>query len=228
MTMTLDQEKEKLDHEHGLAIKRIFLEKLILGVIVVAFGVLANMGLEKFKYGLADRRYQLEKHDRILSDLRQTYSDMAKYTFYVMHTKKREDTEGMLRYTDLLGKYRRALDRIAGIANTSGRHLSKRFSDRIQQHLWFHEAIAFQHRRPNKKHWSFAVSVFDNFDALTRYATSGDRIEIKATGTHGGFPLIGWTSKTMLEKKAGAYYDQLYAKWQRENPSRATSGLTLP
>ena len=218
MSMSLQDEKAKLDHEHDLAKKRIWLEKGILAGIIVVFGFFANIGLENFKNGLADRRYQLEKHDRILGDLRQTYNDMAKYTFYVLHIEKRDDTEGKQRHADLLDKYKRALDRIASVANTSGRHLSERFNDRIQQHLWFHEAIAFQHRKPDKTYWSFAISVFENFDALTRHATSGDQIEIEAKGTHGGFSLIYWTSNTILEKKAGAYFDELYAKWQRENP----------
>ena len=216
--MTLYDETQKVEHEHKFAVRRIWLEKGLLACVVIIFSIGASVVLENFKDGLVDRRHTLEMHERILGDLRRAYGELANHTYKAAHTEKNGDARRAEDYAEILADYRRALDQFGVMVNVSGRHFSQQLEDRLQQHIWFHEAIAFKHVMIEKTHWGFAVTVFLNFGSLTRTAVSGEKIEVATTGANGGFGLIGWTKKQILEKKAGAYFNELHAKWMRENP----------
>ena len=227
--MNLEEEKAKLDHEHDLTIRRIWLEKgllaLVLGLVLAGASFGANYLLENAKEGFAERRHTLEVHERILTDLRRNYDNLTRHTYTVAHMEKTGTAEAAATYASAVAKYKLSLDQFKSHANASGRHFTERFQLRLIRHLWFHEALAFGHRRLDPEHWGFAVDVFDNFGALTTHAYSGDKIEIRQTGTHGRFQMLPWGSKEIIESTPAAFLDALYVKWYRENNQRRAAYL---
>jgi len=61
--MTLDEEKEKARYIHNLGIKKLIIDKLVFGLVVVILGFIASMFIENYKNKLAlyieDHRSQL-------------------------------------------------------------------------------------------------------------------------------------------------------------------------
>lgn len=204
--MSLSDEKAKLDHEHKLIKKRIWLEKGLLAGIVLVFSICANAIVENYRDGLAETRHRLQTQDAILDELRANYDGLAAIVVGLLH--------GGNDNTDHI----KALEKFVAFFNKSGRHFSTQFEARINRHVWIHEAIAREEVRLEAQHWRFVNAVFADFGRLTRYAEQNDKIDVSEDEIGAGFGLIHWTVEEIHANGIGRYFELNFEKWKRDNP----------
>lgn len=74
--MDIDLEKEKASYIHKLAIRKLILDKLLFGFIILAVGFTANFLLEHYKSQSTKERFILEKRLEAVQKISQAYMIM--------------------------------------------------------------------------------------------------------------------------------------------------------
>lgn len=211
--LEIDVENAKEKYKHGLEVKRHIIDKVLLGLIVAAFGYFLNMGIESYKNDLSEKRFLLESRLSTLKDLRAAYNDIAEYTYQLTHVGESEKTNK----AEIKTGYQSAIDKFIRVANTSNLLFSENFDQRINYHVWFHLAVVSGEVSFTPDEWPFAVDVFFNFDDLTRIALREEAFGIPVTAPTGGFKFIKWDSKTFLSKSPKHFFKENMEKWRRAN-----------
>ncbi len=72
--MTLEEEKAKARFEHRLAVRRLMLDKLVVGLIILGLGYFASIAVERYKAAEAGRQFLLEKRFEAVKEIRSGFS----------------------------------------------------------------------------------------------------------------------------------------------------------
>jgi hypothetical protein len=79
--MTLSEDKEIAVFSHRLTVRRILIDKLFLGLLLVILGIRANFFIEKYKAKMTSQQFFSEKKLFVVMDIREKYSELTK-SFY--------------------------------------------------------------------------------------------------------------------------------------------------
>lgn len=196
-----DEQKIKLEHKYEL--RRLIVDKVLLGLIVGAVAFLGTMYLEHFKSSLTQGRFLLESRVSALNELRNEYSILSSDYFYLA---KADDNSR----EDLRKQYKTHLDAFMATINKWSILFSEEFGDEIEYHYWFHQAPAHGNIALSKEHMDYGSEIFDDFDYLTRTALWEEAIGTGEKVTeYSGF---NFEDKEDLKE----FFEHNYSKWKTE------------
>jgi hypothetical protein len=140
-------EKTRIDYEHKLNIKELFIDKFVFAGFIAMLGGLAwlcanrhldharfedNVQLESFKLKESEKRFRLEKRLEGLLEINKAASDAEGEFFeYVDATKKPNVEEVATRYAEAISRFRTAINRYALVL---GMDIDKAISPYIDIH----------------------------------------------------------------------------------------------
>lgn len=205
--MNLQEEKEKLDHDHKLQLKRICLDKFLIGVLVIVFGFVANMVIETFKSDLVQQRFLLENRLSALQEMRLAFSAVSKQSLAHAALDEKKD----------IGEYGKALDNFVNITNKSAMLFSDAFGVSVSHHMLMHAAIVNGSRTLKEDHFAFLFATFNDFDELTRRALWQETLDRPVEDKEQSFSINIWDSKKISEGEGYLLFDELWKKWQVSN-----------
>lgn len=153
-------ERYKIFLEHRLEVRRILLEKLLLGGLVLAAAVSGNYLIEVYKSDSEQSRFLFEERLEKLTELRADYGALVEEFFHASNLKNsgQPDYEGYkVKTQDMIKKINRA-----SVLFPPGYDL------RFNMHTKFHEAVSAGVVTLEPKEYGFIQAVADDFDDMTR------------------------------------------------------------
>ena len=90
--MDIDLEKEKARYAYKLEMRKLVIDKVLIGIIVAVVGWQINIAFERYKNQLGTERFLLEKRLEAVSAVRNTYSQL--HDMYIDLTTA--DTKGKI------------------------------------------------------------------------------------------------------------------------------------
>ena len=79
--MLSESEKFKIDYEYKLAVRKIFIEKLVLGAIIALLALIGTLVVEKYKSNQTTQRFLLDKKLEAVKFIGKNYNKMM-VSFY--------------------------------------------------------------------------------------------------------------------------------------------------
>ncbi len=206
--MTLQEEKEKAQFEHTLELKRILIEKVLLGVLIGIAVLGANFLLERFKSDLSRERFLLESRMAAIQALRDSYGSLHNH---VLHIAQDEPKEAEKRRA----AHKAELEKFVMLVNRSSLLFPPGFNDAMAQQVWIHAAIS-KGAAMNVERWQFLAEVSNCFEEITRLVVTEEALGTRLTG----FQLEMWSAEEIDTKGSGAYFDANYEKWQKSRKAQ--------
>lgn len=205
--MNIEEEKKKIDHEHNLHIKRIFLDKILSGILVIILGIVANLVIESIKNDFSQQRFLLESRLNALKEMRLSFSSLSEQSLAHALSSPYKNTED----------YRESLDRFVQIANQSAMLFPIDFELAVSHHALMHAAIAYGQQEVSPQHYEFLYSTFESFNRLTRKALWEETLERSFEEPEMGIDVNIWNSERLSKGEGSELFNKLWETWQSTN-----------
>lgn len=197
-----DSKKQELIFGHKLQTKRIVLEKLLLALLLVVAAVCGNFLVEKYKSGLVERKFLLEKRLAAIEEISGVYSRLTLH--YRNSARPTGSTEAEL------SEYRKEIEGFSHLVGRKGMLFDEKYEERFKNHLWTHLAAIEMQGKMNKDHYSFGIAVFQDFENLTRELLWSETIK---SGANSESPLKFDFDPSM---KVADFFNKNYEKWKSQ------------
>lgn len=214
--MTLQEEKERLSYEHRLKLWRIFINKLLLGLLIAAVAYFGNILLEDYKSKLTNQKFLLESRLSALRTIRNSYSHLSLHMINLINSSDLPEKYDLV-------PYQKAVSTSMNLANEYCMLFSEEFDKKIRYHMWLHDCIAKGYVPISMKHYSFACSIFKHFDILTRNALWEETLGVAKSVTNGSFEFEDWDIERMAKEGPKKFFKSNFKRWENScgKPSKA-------
>jgi hypothetical protein len=200
--MDLEQEKEKARYEHRLEVRKIVIDKVLLGIIVLALGFFADMAIENYRRHSTEQQFFLEQKLDALKNIRKAYAAMNDaFDAFTLLNSTPED----YRQT-----FRNAIDSYNLATIEYGTLLSPQYLRNLDYHLWMYQAMDFEDVATQKQYREFIYDLYHQFQVLSK-------IELGILDRKGAqiFAFEEWTFKQTDTLGAQLFFQANYKKWQK-------------
>lgn len=171
--MSIEDEKQKILLDHKLQVRRIFLDKLLLSLVIAAVAVIGNYLLERYKSYLTKERFLFEERLDVVEEIREQYDKLIIFNGNLL-LRENSSKENKREYNDAVSRFAKLIDR-KGVVLDGG------YKDRLRNHVWAHLAAVQMHdleqakrTEMGEKYARFYQSAFLEFDDLTRELVWGN------------------------------------------------------
>jgi hypothetical protein len=214
--MTFVDEKKKLQESHRLEIRRIWLDKGLIALLILLAGFVTSIVLENYKSDLVKSQFLLDKRLEALKDMRISFSKLTQYAHEMIVANSPEKADA---YKKSAEAYRKEFDSMIHNGNEWGFLFSENFMREVNGYLWIHEAAANGSIKLAAEYQNFLDTITGSFDTATRSALAVEVFGNPQRVQSNYFHVYNWTPKEVHEKKLKAYFLENFAKWRKENPS---------
>jgi hypothetical protein len=204
--MKLTEEKEKISYSHDLEVRRILLDKVLFGALIVIAGFVGNLVFEGYKSDLAKTQFLLDKRLEALRELRNSFSKLAHHAF----------TEAYFEHKAEPAAYARDVNDFMHVINQNGFLFSDKFILELTHHAWMHQAIASPDVQLNPEHWGFLNALGGAFDISTRDALNSEVLGETARTSVTHFRIRHWKSEDVLAKGTAAMFNENFLRWRND------------
>lgn len=208
--MTLDEEKEKSTYSHKLEIRRIWLDKFLLAVLIGLAGLIGNFIFEGYKSDLAKTQFLLETRLEALKDIRVSFSKLVPHAY----------AETVRSGSAQPGAYQQDVQEFMHTINRWGFLFSDEFTQELSHYAWLHEAIAGPNIQLGMEHWGFLMDTAQAFDASTRTALNVEVLGTPPQAKVDHFRLRLWRAEDVLAKGTTELFRDNLSKWQQEKKTK--------
>jgi len=205
--MNLEQEKEKARYEHRLEVRKMVIDKLLLGIVVLALGFFADMAIENYRRHSTEQQFFLEQKVDAVKNIRKAYAAMndAFDAFTLVST----------RLEDYREKFKTAIDRYNLTATEYGVLLSPQYLHNLDYHLWIYEAMDFEDVAKQKQYREFFYDLNNQFQTVTKIELGVlDRKDANV------FAFVEWSFKQADTLGAQSFFQANYKKWHESRASK--------
>jgi len=199
--MCEDIEIRKIQLEHKYQVRRLWLDKILLGLIIGVVVFFASMYMENFKNTLNKDRFLLESRLTALKEIRDKYSELSSDYYYL--SKAKEDEKEQIRIA-----YKGRLDVFMATLNKWSILFSDKFARQVEFHYWSHQAPAHDKYNLKPEHTEYGSYMFDDFDNLTRIALWEETLGESPKG----YGLITFEDKEDI----GDFFETNYKSWKKK------------
>jgi hypothetical protein len=207
--MSLKDEKVKLDYSHQLEIKRIWLDKLLIGVLIVLAGFTANIVLENYKSELIKSQFLLDKRLEALKDIRMIFSRLTQHAHDVMVAKP-ESVDAQLK------AYQDDINNFVHNGNEWGFLFSDNFNQEVNQYMWIHEAVARGKIKLTGNYQGFLDDVSAAFDTATKTALAVEVFGNPQPAHAAYFHVKTWTPDQVHKLGLDKFFLENFSKWKQQ------------
>lgn len=204
--MTIQDELKRLDYEHSLSKKRIYIEKGLLAVVVILVALLGNVYLEKQKFIQERSRFLLDSRLLALQDIRYAYSALSNDLMQQIYSQEITD--------ERRAQYKNHIDAYVNALNKWGMLFSDNFSVLANHHSWLHQAPARGDKALPKTYYAFVAAAFDDFDNLTRSALLMDSIGFEEKELPRIVDFEIWDAQRIDNEGFQKFFDETYKRWK--------------
>ena|GEM_PF-3081079 len=212
--MTLEEEKEKSTHSHRLEIRRIWLDRFLLAILIGLAGLIGNFIFEGYKSDLAKTQFLLESRLEALKDIRVSFSKLIPHAYAELTRRGSAQS----RANDQA--YRQDVNEFMHTINRWGFLFTDAFTHELTHHAWLHQAIAGPDIELAIEHWGFLMDTVQAFDASTRRALNVEVLGTPPETKVDRFRLRLWRSEDVLVKGAAEVFRDNFSKWQQERKTK--------
>ena len=100
--MSIEEEKEKLRYAHLLELRKSFFDKILLGIILGLFGIIANLYIDVHKSELVSERFKLEVRYEKFEQLGIAFFYLSDELFNFTYKPSKEHADQI---NDMINKY---------------------------------------------------------------------------------------------------------------------------
>jgi hypothetical protein len=203
--MGFSSEKEKIEFEHKLKIRRIILDKLLLGVVFIILGITTNTVLEKYKGNLTSGRFFLEKkYDCALLMQEAMAIFLKQYEEFTADYKKADLSKNYLK------PFINALNDFSTTINKSYLLFSEDFGRSTQYLMLVFNGIAHKDVSKLVNYRAYVYDVLGWFhDNLVR------ELGLKLNYKKENYPFTGIDNQLALRTDASKFIDKEFEKWNK-------------
>ena len=203
-----DEERKKIKYEKRLALRNIIMDRLILGVIIVLLGLLANYLLEGYKADILKRQVEAEvlykEKLRVISELSKVENEIVRYYFTITIDYDLGNLDSVKYYDNL---FYGALIKAKTLTN-SNRHLF------TPSYIGVLKEIHCQYSDLLDWDYSNWEKYSDYFEFLNRIRRNTHRAELNITPLDSSLLFYEFMPTDSLKTdQAGHYIDLNYRKW---------------
>jgi hypothetical protein len=198
--MDIEMEKQKLKYAFRLDMKKMIVDKLLLGLVILTVGFFANMAIERYRSSLTEAKFLLEKRLEAVQAICKAYSDM--FNTYDEATVVRKPVKKVKE------RFVRQTSSFQESATRWGVTLSKEFSLQLNYFAWIY--IALQEHLDTEKYRDFVFDLNEHFHLLCRR-----EIGTEKGMEPGGFSFERWTFRQGETEGALAFLEVNYRKWMK-------------
>lgn len=214
--MELSDEKEKAQFAHKLEIKRIIIDKLLIGVIIFLCGFAANIALENYRNKLTTQKFFLEKKLDAIQAVSDAYSKMYdEYDRFTIQAYEKPNKQPKNINYNL-----KSVDDFIIVSTRWSSVLSKEFCNQLNYYSWIYSA--FDELENAKKYRSFIFDLDQKFHLLCR-----KELGLQTVQSQDEFALESWSFQQGHSKGAEAYLEVNFENWKRWKQSKKNSEKTL-
>jgi hypothetical protein len=202
--MQVKTEKEKAHDAYKLDVRKLIIDKLFLGLIILLLGFAANMALEHYRRETSKQEIFLKKRLEAVNTIQETYATMfdAFDAFTVLG-------DGTLP-ENYRKTYKAAVDKFARAQAMWGAPLSRRFNTQLGYHLWTYLAFESKDVAKARAYRAFVYDLNQQFGFLC-----ARELDI-AVEQQPLFEFEAWTHEEADRKGAQAFLEANFNKWKTQ------------
>ena len=202
--MDIDLEKEKARYIHKLEIRKLIIDKMFLGVIILAIGFVGNMYFETYRSQLSDQRFEYEKKLEAINAVRSAFAKM----YQNFNSFSDIDTTPELP-KDYGDKFNRSIDNVIYTTNSVDVLLSPSLEHEVEFNIWIYTAFHYQDVAKSHEYRDFASYLFDQF-------MESCKIEVGKLSKHSKkrFQFEEWPWEKTDSLGSEAFLDANFNKWK--------------
>jgi hypothetical protein len=208
--MSVREEKAKLDYSHRLEMRRMLIDKLLIGALIVLTGLIANMVVEGYKSEMTKSQFLLDKRLTALKEMRVVYSRLTKHANDLIYSTKPDARP------EFLKEYSKDVVAFIDIGNAWGFLFSERFNNDVNRYLWIHEAAASAQITITKEHEEFVDAISAAFDLSTKTALTVEVFGSPEPPQAGYFHVNEWAPDRIHKDGLDKFFLENFAKWKAE------------
>lgn len=157
--MDLQDEKEKAKYQFRLDLSKLIIDRLVIGVGLLAVGFVANGWLEDHKSRLAADRWISERQLQAIDRLREAYAEVTAQ-FFRLSDPANTDTKS--------DGYEKAIEQFGSSAKEKDVLYSRRLKNVMNCHSWLHSALLNLSAESRPAYRDFVYALNADFHDVTR------------------------------------------------------------
>lgn len=194
---------DELKLDHKLKVKRIVLEKLLLGAVVGLFSLLANMVLQNYQSELVKNQHLFELRTEAIEKLLAADSVLTAHIYMKINEKTDYDPE----------QHRKDVHRMMEMEHLWAWLLGDDFHDAARRYIRFHEACARQGIKLQVDQWEHFQSIEEWFSERIARAVASKITGESSSADSMPSPFISWSDDVIVEKGLKAYFEENMKAW---------------
>jgi hypothetical protein len=199
-------EEESIKLEHKLEVRRILIDKLLLGIVLLILAFVTKLIIANYRSGLTQERFLLENRLSALKDIREAYSKLSLDFFNLANANKAERQQ-------ILADSKKDFDKFTNLTNNCLILFSKKFDKRIRFHYWIFQAPFYDQINITPDHLDFLSYIAEDFDNLTRTALWEETLGRKQIVDSSGFTFID-------KENSKDFFVANFANWQSSQKNK--------
>ena len=209
--MDINLEKEKAKYIHKLDLRRLIVDKILFGMIIVLIGLIANVIFEQYRSKLIEQRFILEKRLEAINSIKEAYEDM--HNLWDIFTLMNETTLPK-NYKEI---YKEKINNFLLQSNRWNILFPKEFDDNLTYYAWIHSAIDESDivnyliipKELLNRHRTFLVCLRGQFLSLCR-----EYLGLQDEEDTDQFKLVEWSYEEAVGRGSGEYYALNFERWK--------------
>jgi hypothetical protein len=217
LPMDIDLEKEKANFIYRLELKKIFFDKFLLGILLVAAGVAANILIENYRSNLTSQRFVLEQRLIAINQIKAAHDDLMD-----LFDDATRNTGSSVPLTDkIITSYRNKCNYFCLQTNKFNAMLPIEFDHQMTYFAWLYTGAI---REVLKKYSAMDENeriehrLFINDVRQVFYRLCRESLGLGSKRLDREFTFEEWSFPQASQKGASAYYLTNFSTWKKNIP----------
>lgn len=199
--MVGENEKQQALYIHKLEIRKIVLDKLLVGALVIIVGFAANFAIERYRVQSTKERFLLEKRLEAIQLITNAYMSMQNNFDSSMNKSYISDGDKI--------KLRKDVDDFISVWTQNCVILSEHFTLQMDFVTWNYIALASLDLEIMKQYKEYFFDVYYKFYALTR-----EELDLPEKSTLVSFEFLPWSVNKANDLGPQSYLEENFKQWQ--------------
>lgn len=162
MNLLSGKEKEKLEYQHTLELRKVLIDRLFLGVLLLLFTFGINILIENHRNELIKKNFIIQKKYDAMLILRESFDELhATYSYWTLNNYKYLPNDHNNQFDKLLSELERKTNSINVL-------FSDQFNKNLEHFYWIYIGLRAQGIEKSAKYNLFMSDIREAFEAICR------------------------------------------------------------
>lgn len=197
------EDPEQTKYSFKLDVVKIIIDKLLIGLIIVAAGFLANKYIEDYRSKLTVQKFLMDKKLEAIQSISESYS----YLFSTFDKYSLENNGNKLpdNYNE---QYEQSADKLIEASNRWAPLLSDDYNKQIEYYIWI--LTAFKDVSKAKPYRDFISDLDQKFKLMCAREIRSEKLS-----TNEDFSFNNWTRNDIESKGVEVFFTENFNKWKQ-------------